>query len=238
METHIPVAFRLPTDAQACNDTDSNNRVLWRLQLSGSVPGVDYESRFEVPVFRTSASDQPLTIDEQRLTQDPFAGAEYQQSADSRIVVTSNRRGTEVMFPAARNPGAATGVTFFLLLWLGCIALQMYFRAPIVFPIVTGIVGLLILISVLDLWLQVSRVTADAGTLTWATGYLSPGRERTLHGSEIADVTTLIGMQAGTTVYYDVAVVGKNGKKIRVGRSVRDKREAEWLAGTIRNGLG
>jgi hypothetical protein len=39
-------------------------------------------------------------------------------------------------------------------------------------------------------------------------------------------------------VYYDVAVVRKNGKKIRVGRAVRDKREAEWLAATIKNALG
>jgi hypothetical protein len=238
METHIPVAFRLPADAQACDDTDSNNRVLWRLRLSATVPGVDYESQFEVPVFRTSASDQPLSAEEERITQDPLAGTAYQQPADSRIVVTSNRRGTEVLFPAARNPGAATSITFFLLLWLGFIALQLHFRAPLVFPIVTGIFGLLIFIGALDLWLQVSRVTADAGTLTWATGYLSPGRERTLHASEIADVIASIGMQAGTTVYYDVAVVRKNGKKIKVGHSLRDKREAEWLAGTIRKALG
>jgi len=80
-------------------------------------------------------------------------------------------------------------------------------------------------------------VTADAGTLTWAVGYLSPGREHTLPGSEIADVIASIGMQAGTTVYYDVAVVRKNGKKIRVGRSLRDKREAEWLAATLKKAI-
>lgn len=238
METHIPVAFRLPPEAEACDDTDSNNRVLWRLRLSATVPGVDYESHFEVPVFRTSASDQPLSADEERITQDPLAGTGYHQPADSRIVVTANRRGTEVLFPAARNPGAATSLTFFLLLWLGCIALQMYFRAPLVFPIVTGIFGLLILIGVLDLWLEVSRVTVDAGTLTWATGYLFPGRERALHGSEIADVIASTGMQAGRTVYYDVTVVQKNGKKIKVGHSVRDKREADWLAATIKKALG
>ena len=236
METHIPVAFRLPADAEPCDDTNSNNRVVWRLQLSASVPGVDYASRFEVPVFRTSASGQPLSSDEERLTQTPLA--EYQQPADSRIVVTSSRRGTEVLFPAARNPGAATSLTIFLLLWLGCIALQMYFRAPIVFPIVTGLFGLLILIGVLDLWLEVSRVNVDAGTLTWATGYLFPGRERTLTASEIADVTASIGMQAGTTVYYDVVVLRKNGKKTKVGRSLRHKREAQWLAGMLKEALG
>ena len=237
METHIPVAYRLPADAQPCDDTDSNNRVLWRLRLSAVVPGVDYEAQFEVPVYRTSGSDRPLSADEERITQDPLAGTGYQQPADSRIVVTSNRRGTEVLFPAARNPGAATSLSFLLLLWLGCIAVQMHLRAPLVFPIVTGILGVLIFIGVLDLWLQVSRVTADAGTLTWAVGYLSPGREHTLPGSEIADVIASIGMQAGTTVYYDVAVVRKNGKKIRVGRAVRDKREAEWLAGVIKKAI-
>lgn len=113
----------------------------------------------------------------------------------------------------------------------------MHFRAPLVFPIITGIFGWLIFIGALDLWLQVSRVTADAGTLTWAVGYLSPGRERTLHGPEIADVIASIGMQAGTTVYYDVTVVRKNGKKIKVGHSVRDKREAEWLAERIRKAI-
>ncbi len=238
METHIPVAFRLPADAVACDDTNPNNRVLWRLQLAAEVPGVDYEAQFEVPVFRTSASGQPLSAGEERITQDPLAGANYEQPADSRITVTSNRRGTEVLFPAARNPGAATSLTCFLLLWLGCIALQMYFRAPLIFPIVTGLFGLLILIGVLDLWLTVSRVTVDAGTLTWATGYLFPGRERTLHASEISDVIASIGMQAGTTVYYDVAVVRKNGKKVKVGTSLRNKREAAWLAGRIKEALG
>jgi hypothetical protein len=237
METHIPVAFRLPADAQACDDTNSSNRVLWRLQLVARVPGVDYEAQFEVPVFRTPGSDQPLSPEEEQITQDPLAGAAYEQRADSRIVVTSNRRGTEVLFPAARNPGAAISLTFFLLIWLGCIGLQLHFGAPLIFPIVTGLIGVLILMGVLDLWLAVSRVTVDAGTLTWATGYLFPGRERTLHGSEIAAVVAVIGMQAGTTVYYDVAVVRKNGKKVKVGRSVRDKREAEWLAGTIRKAI-
>jgi hypothetical protein len=201
------------------------------------VPGVDYESRFDVPVFRTPASDLPLSSEEERLTQDPLAEREYQQPADSRIVVTSNRRGTEVLFPAARNPGAAISLTVALLLWWGTIALQLYFRAPIVFPIITGLFGLLILIGVLDLWLGVSRVTVDAGTLTWATGYIFPGRERTVDVSEIADVTASIGMQAGTTLYYDVAVVRRSGKKIKVGRSIRDKREAEWLAGRIKGAI-
>jgi hypothetical protein len=81
-------------------------------------------------------------------------------------------------------------------------------------------------------------VTGDAGTLTVATGYLYPGKERSLAASEIADVTIRIGMQAGSTPYYDVVVLRKGRKKVVAGRSVRDKREAEWLAATIKRALG
>lgn len=211
--------------------------MLWRLQLWADVPGIDYDSHFEVPVFRTSASDQPLSADEERITEDPLAESGYQQLADSRIVVTSNRRGTEVLFPAARNPGAATSLSLFLLLWIGCIALQIHFQAPLVFPVITGMFGVLIFIGVLDLWLGVSRVTVDGGRLTVATGYLFPAREQTLVAAEIRDVTAAIGMQVGSAAYYDVAVVRKNGRKLKVGHSVRNKHEAEWLAGTIKDAL-
>jgi hypothetical protein len=212
--------------------------VVWQLRLLAEVPGVDYDSVFEVPVFRTAASGQPLTAEEERLTSDPVNEAPYQQPPDSRIVVATNRRGTEVFFPAARNPGPAAGLTIFLVIWLAAVALQVYLRVPTVFPVIFGLFGLLILVGVLDLWLGVSRVTGDAGTLTVATGYLYPSRERSFPTSDIADVVSMMGMRSGRVPYYDIVILRKNGKKIRAGRAVRDKREAEWLAARIREALG
>jgi hypothetical protein len=237
MGTNIPVSFALPSDAVASDPDNSNNRVLWRLEVSASVPGVDYESSFEVPVFRTPASDQP-SGETEPLVSDASPLTAYHQPADSRIAVTTRRRGTEIVFPAARNPGAATGLTVFALIWWGTIGIQLYLHAPIIFPIVTALFGLLLLIGVLDLWLKVSRVTVDPGTVTVATGYLEPGRGRSLTAAEVADVVAAIGMQAGKTVYYDVVIRRKDGKKTTAGGSVRDKREAEWLAVTIKKSLG
>ena len=237
METHIPVAFRISADATSSDDRDSGNRVVWRLQVSADVPGVNYEAGFDVPVFRTPASEEPLSAEESRLLPASDLAA-YQQPANSRILVTATRRGTEILFPAARNLGAATSLTLFLVLWVACIGLQVYFGAPIVFPIVTGLFGVLILLGVLDLWLEVSRVSVDPGSISWAKGYIVPGRQNTVPASEIADVTTAVGMQAGNTVYYDIVLTRKVGKKAKLGRSIRDKREAEWLAGTIKKKLG
>jgi hypothetical protein len=238
MTTRIPIAFRLPADARPCDSTDPNDRIVWRLQLSASVSGLDYDSVFEVPVFRTAASDRPLSDDEERLTHDQLVTADYRQPTGSRIVVTRKGRGTEIRFPAARNPGAATGTTVFTAIWMGVIWFLIQFKAPLLFPVVFGLFGLLLIYGTLQLWFGVSRVTVDPGTVAVASGYLSPGRDRILSASEIADVSTAIGMQAGSTPYYDVVIRGKDGKKVIAGRAVREKREAEWLALMISRELG
>jgi hypothetical protein len=236
MGMNIPVTFILPPDAVASDAGNPSNRVIWRLEVSASVPGVDYDSSFEVPVFRTAASDDPASAEER--SEPDAALAAYHQPASSRIAVTTARGATEILFPAARNPGPATGLTVFMLIWWATVGLQLYLHAPLVFPIVTALFGLLILVGVFDLWLKVSKVTVGGGSVTVASGYLYPGREQSVAVREITVVAAEIGMQSGTTPYYDVMIRTKNGKKLAAGRSVRDKREAEWLAATIRNAAG
>jgi hypothetical protein len=45
-------------------------------------------------------------------------------------------------------------------------------------------------------------------------------------------------MQSGSTVFYNLAVVQTNGRSTNAGSGIRDKREAEWLAGLVRQALG
>jgi hypothetical protein len=62
-------------------------------------------------------------------------------------------------------------------------------------------------------------------------------REQRLDAGEIAEVTTRIGMQSGGTPFYDLVLVRKDGDEVPAGRGIRDKREAEWLADTVRRAL-
>lgn len=235
--TTIPIAFAIPADSRQCDDHDPNDRVLWRLEVSADVPGIDYASAFEVPVFRTAESVTPRTESEEAADRDPLAPAVYRQPATSRIEVTSNRRGTEIFYPAGRNPGMATSLTVFLLIWCAAIWACIHFKAPILFPIIFGLFGILILWFTLDAWLRVTRVTIEPGTITVASGYLTTGEGTAIPASDIADVTAAIGMQGGNAVYYDVTIVRKDGRKVKAGGSIRDKREAEWLAGTLKESL-
>jgi hypothetical protein len=229
----LPVAFAIPSDATPSDPGTSATRVLWRLDVTGDVPGVDYAAAFEVPVFRTSASDAPLTDTDRAAAAASMLPADYHPPAGSRIQVGTTRRGTEIFFPAARNVGFAGGVTVFTAIWIGAIVLTLVFRAPILFPIVFGLFGLLLVWMVLDAWLGVTRVTAGDGQVTVATGWLVPRRERRLRAAEIAGVTARIGSQQGTTPFYDISIETTAGKRVAAGRSVRDKREAEWLAAAI-----
>ncbi len=238
MSTTVPVRFPIPPDALPCDDHDSRDTVLWRLEVSAEVPGVDYASAFEVPVFRTAESDRPRT-DEETAAARAIAEqvAHFQPGPECRIQVTRNRRGTEIVFPAGRNRGAAIGLTLFLLLWLGAIGAMVVLGAPLVFPIVFGLFAALLIWGVLDQWLGVSRVTTGDGAVRVASGLITAGRERLVATPDVAEVVTRIGMQAGGTPYYDVIVVQRNGKKVVAGRGIRDKREAEWVAGLIREGV-
>jgi hypothetical protein len=236
--TMIPVSIPLPPDAAPTDQRNSRNEVVWRLTLSASVPGIDYRSVFQVPVFRTPESDSPRPADEAAIAEAGAGEEKYRQPAGSRIAVSANRRGTEILFPAARNPGAATSLSMFTLLWWGTIWALVHFHIPLIFPIVAGLFGVLMVIGSLDLWLRVTRVRVDGSGIAIASGYLTAGEERVIPAAEIGEVKARVGMQSGMTPYYDIVVVRSNGRRVLAGRSVRDKREAEWLASTLKQALG
>jgi hypothetical protein len=234
----LPVAFAIPSDARPSDPGHSDNRVLWRLRVTGDVTGIDYAATFEVPVFRTAESDASSTEADRAAAAAAMVPVDYHQPPGSRIQVSTTRRGTEIYFPPARNAGFATGITVFTAIWLGAIALMVVVHAPILFPIVFGLFALLLVCLLLEAWLGVTRVTAGDGQVTIATGWLVPQRERTIRAGEIKGVTTRIASQQGDTAYYDITIETTAGTRVAAGRSVRDKREAEWLAATIAKAAG
>jgi hypothetical protein len=235
--TNIPVAFRIPADVAPFDDGNPNDRVLWRLRVSASIPGVDYGALFEVPVFRTQASDSPPTaVTERLLGAEP--AAEWRQPADSPIRVTSRGSVTEVLFPAGRNRGAALGLTLFTALWGAAVTGMFILHAPFVFKLVFALFGGLLVYLTLRLWFRVVRVAADRERLSVAAGLGTAREVRTVPAAEVRDVELKIGMQSGDRVWYDLYVVRANGRKFEAGGGIRDKREAEWIASRLRDALG
>jgi len=236
--TAIPIRFRLGPDLTPTDDGDLDDRIVWRLELTAGVPGVDYGAKFEVPVFRTAASSEPLAPDQERLLGPPLESLPYRPPADSPIRVSMGPRGTQIVFPAARNLGATLGLTGFTALWSGVLWLTIHLKAPVLFPLAFGLVEAALLYGALRRWVGVVEVTASREGVAVASGFGAAGDPTMIATRDVAGVEVKIGLQSGSTVYDDLAILRTNGRRANAGSRIRDKREAEWLAQLIRNAVG
>ena len=120
--------------------------------------------------------------------------------------------GYALNFPPARHKGAAAALTFFTLLWTGITALLIYLDAGLLFPIIFGFFNLLLILGVLDLWLERRRVECRPEELVLSGGILGLGKTRHIPRSTIAGIKPVRGMQSGKKLYYRILVETVDGK--------------------------
>ena len=228
--TTIPVTFHIPLDAQSTDSRTPRDQVVWQLEALAEVPGVDYHDVFEIPVFRTA---QTPTFEEEERAEEAaeFRAPEMSRPEHPTVRVQPAAGGTEFYFPAARNKGFAASITLFAAIFSAIGYFLIRPRVPIIFPIVFGGFGLLMDYFALQMWLGTTRVIIGS-SLRLQSGLLGGGKVREIAVSDIASITDRIGAQSGNgtgTPYYDIELNLTDGKKLTLGRSLRDKHEVEWL---------
>ena len=239
--TSTRFSFQVPFDCEPSSERDSASRVLWRLQAQAAVPGVDFSSTFEIPVFRTDrSSTAPSPLVELQGAASSQEIREARRTSKIRAQTTPSG-GREIYFPAARNPGMAAGLTIFFLLWVGAVVVMRLSEAPLFFLAIFGLFGVLLFFGVLSMWFGTSRLRIEGGEVRLKRGALGFGGTKLLPVDEIERVKTKIGMQHGGgsgTPYYDILLARREGRDLTVGRYIRNKRELEWLVGEIESALG
>jgi hypothetical protein len=237
--TMIPVSFRVPLDQRPSDSSNPASQIVWLIEADANVPGVDYKDVFEVPVFRTR--DTPERNDS-RFAAVPAQEASAHPPAHPTIAVRpAAEGGTEFYFAAARNPGFAMGLTTFMTIWTGAIALMLKLGAPLLFACAFALFDLLFVYIALDLWFGTSRVVAQSGTLLVQKGWLGSGKVRIITAAEIADLQPKITAQQGGatgTPYYSLQLLLNSGRTVTLGENVRNKEEVEWLAAEMRRIAG
>jgi len=233
--TTIPVSFRIPWDAQPCEKRSSRDQTLWLLEAQAEVPGVDYHDIFEVPVFRTQqtpAHPQPGDNDD--------VAAVPARPANLTIAITSTAQGTEFYFPPARNKSFAAWTTVFLFIF-GSATIFLASHAPFIFPIAFGAFTLLLLYITVQMWLGTTRVGVSGSEVLVQDGYLGSGTVRRFPFTELASISSRIASQQGDgtgTAYYDIELHLRSGKKVTLGRTIRNQQEVEWLMDEMRRLTG
>ena len=227
----VSVAFYIPQDCRETNSDNADDVVLWRLKVTAKEPGVDYAAQFEVPVFKVAETPEQIAAGEAIRSQEQAAIENYQQPAKSRIhVETSPRGGKEFYFPAMRNPGMAIAIMVFFAVWSVMLWLTIHLKAPIIFPIAWSLFEIIILYMVLRSWSGTTRVVAEADGLTVTKKLLGIGRTRMIPAGDVVEIKTKIGMTSGQTPYQNIKVICRDGREVTAGSTIKDTREAAWLA--------
>jgi hypothetical protein len=235
--TTIPVNFRIPVGVQQTEKRNSRDEFVWVLEALADVPGIDYHDIFEVPVFRTQQT--PTQAEADRFAA-PAPAQAVSRPASSTIQVSQNAEGTEFYFPAARNKNFAATSTIFLIIFSAA-AFFLVDHAPFIFPLAFGFFALLLLFISARQWLGTSRVVMGSGGVTVQSGWRGGGTVRRIALAEIASIGDRITAQQGGatgTPYYDIELTLRDGKRVTLGRSIRDKRDTEWLVEEMRRTAG
>lgn len=239
----IPVDFEIPFDIPPTDSQNPDDQTLWRLTAARKLPGVDFKISFQVPVFRTAASDSSITA--AMLEQKDVAHAGSAQPAGSKIRVSATPSGAlQFYLGPARTKGAAAIVTIFGLGFLGAgfffnsVVSRSFGRVLGSIPlIVAGVTGLALVAIGISLWQGTVTLTIENGGLRIRSAFLGLARTRMVRAGEIQRFELYPGLQSGNQVWYDLRIHRNGGGTITAGSGL-EKREAEWLEAQLRKNLG
>jgi hypothetical protein len=236
--TAVPVLFAIPYEAKQSSRPTSARDVRWILDVFAQTEGVNYNSRFEVPVFETAASRRDFKLDENLsadFTSAPPRDLVLRESGIIKEPLPAG--GVRLLFPAARNPGSAV----FATVVTSCIAAIVWFLrsigAPIVFPIVFGLVGLGILLITLDLWFYRSVVEARSDGITFRGGLFGIGRRRFWPAKEIKNFGSDHAMSSGRNIWKNIEIELADKKKKTIAKSIGSKPAQDAVVAELRSAL-
>lgn len=205
--TRIPVLFYIPAESLATDDSDRNNEVVWRLAAEAATPGVDFATRFVVPVFATGETaappepGAPLLEEYSALTLD--AGA--LQACGVR------REGDTFHFSTGHLPGTRFVTA---VLTLGFLGLLGWFATEDIPGVVWGVTlffGLIVALLAASVWFGRYEVRIEARDVVvskrrpWGTAVTRVPR------AEVDSVRSEKSMSSGENRYFCLSLVGTAG---------------------------
>lgn len=234
--TAVPVYFAIPYDARP-SDSEGESSINWELELKADVPGIDFAATFEVPVFRTAASSEDYEpLDALADYEHEITPEEHVRAAGLRL--TETFEGFRIRQPMPAQLGIACGTTLFTAIWVGVVWFLWHLGAPLLFPIVFGLFGLLMVWISIDMWLWSSTIEVEPGSLTVRSGLPLKAERRHFTAFEIHSLKPVKGMQSGRQVYYSLKLRTGEDRGLTILRHLPGRVEAEKVAALIAEKVG
>ena len=225
------VRFLIPYDASPTGQIDENNRIFWKIEADTAVPGVDFASAFEIPMFKTQASSPENTEERLRseeVSQETPAMAPADQYAVT--IIPSVGGGTEfVIHPGKGMPGVLPSIVV-VLVFGGIAVLLAYAGAPFVFPLVFWGIVVFLLIALIFGAFGESRIVVEEGHVSVRNSLFGIMRGRQMLCSSITKIRVNGEGKAGKRGYYSITLMRDDGKSASPLQGLSERRQADWLA--------
>jgi hypothetical protein len=229
----VQFTFAIPADAETAPSRIGPSTVIWRLEVSAEMPGIDYSATFELPVFATGKKESF----EQPVWPAPQVDVSRWIPADDSNITIAPMPGGGEEFQVGPAAIGRSGFVLFTLIWFGVIAVMVAFGAPIFFPILFSGFGLLIVVIGIDWMIGRSTIRADRAAIFIRRTWLGYGSSRTIAPKDITAITTSIGGVQNGVPLYDV-VIRCGPKKFGAAKYIRLKHDAEMVAARMRKDVG
>lgn len=238
-ETAVPVLLALPYDAKPSSPPSDETGIRWSLTVAAEVPGVNFQAEFDVPVFKTADSRANFQLD-------PELAGDYLSQPDVASLLAADGIGLEplgaggvrLVFGALRNPGMAITLGLFTAGWTAVVWLLLHLGAPIVFPIVFGLLDLVLIWITLNLWFYRSVVEASSQGLYVRGGWLGLGIGRLFPPDVITRFEAKQNMSSGRHVWNTIYVHFKARLKRTVATSIGSRAVERAVIDELETALG
>ena len=208
---------------------------LWRLNLKSDGASVDLNRNFELPVFATAEASRRIRVNS---VSHPLAQDKRDTQIDAVMTLQQTVDGLELYFPVGRNIGFNSGIVAFGLFFFAAGMGAGYLGAPILFPIVFGLVGGGIILG--GLYSLLNSLSVQIGKHGVRTRRSLLGVIISKASASASEVQKLRIHKTGSMtsgadhkVFYAIKAHLSNGKKVTLAESLIGRSAADEVAETL-----
>ena len=224
----LPFTFEIPADALSSDLSNRDDAIVWQLEATAELPGIDYKATFDLPVFATAdafAAHFAARRDE---------AAARELSPDAHATITPlPAGGIELRVAPHRDMSAFTVFILFATIWFGAIALIWQFGAPLFIAGLFAIVGLVILFMAVDFFAGKSTVSVDRAGVRATHSLFGIKKTKTVPANDIASIAAKVGGHVGNHPYFDVEARLKDQTSQTLARYFVSRTDADAVAAKL-----
>lgn len=208
-QLQIPFGFKIDGDAAPSDNSNPNNQLLWRVDCSSDVPGVDFSTTFEVPVIEGQADAAVLAAAEKLVSQQKKQAEQSSAWLDTGVEVSHSQGYPSYRFPRGRNKGIAVILMTMGLIFGGVgVAIFSPGNSPFIGSIF-GLFGLLMLYASLHSLLYTTELITKPDQLDVISGVFRSNK-RQYPAAAIQSLELKTGSSMGNHQYWNL-IMKTNG---------------------------